>query len=126
MKNILKDARERKGLKTREVAQLLHIDQALISKFENGLRHPTRPQVKQLSELLEIDYEMLMIAWLTEKILNQIGGDQFALEAIRAAEAQLTKGDIPNTKQASEIDSILNEFDILKKKLDNFRHPEER
>ena len=33
MKTLLKNAREQKGLKTREEAQLLGIDQALISKF---------------------------------------------------------------------------------------------
>ena len=42
MKTLLKNAREQKGLKTREVAQLLGIDQALISKFESGTRKPTR------------------------------------------------------------------------------------
>ena len=40
MKTLLKNAREEKGLKTREVAQLLGIDQALISKFESGSRKP--------------------------------------------------------------------------------------
>ena len=45
MKMLLKNARELKGLKTREVAQLLGIDQALISKFESGTRKPTRDQV---------------------------------------------------------------------------------
>ena len=38
MKLLLKNAREKKNLKTREVAQLLGIDQALISKFESGAR----------------------------------------------------------------------------------------
>mgnify|MGYP006213535151 CR=1 FL=1 len=37
MKTILKTAREQKNIKTRELAQLLGIDQALISKFENGV-----------------------------------------------------------------------------------------
>ena len=36
MKTLLKNAREQKNIKTRELAQLLGIDQALISKFENG------------------------------------------------------------------------------------------
>ena len=48
MKNLLKEAREIKGFKTREVAQLLGIDQALISKFESGSRKPTKDQVIKL------------------------------------------------------------------------------
>ena len=38
MRTLLKNAREEKGIKTRELAQLLGIDQALISKFESGSR----------------------------------------------------------------------------------------
>ena len=45
MRTILKTAREQKNIKTRELAQLLGIDQALISKFENGSRKPTRDPV---------------------------------------------------------------------------------
>ena len=81
MKTLLKNAREKKGLKTREVAQLLGIDQALISKFESGSRKPTRDQVIKLASLLEIDLETIMVAWLKEKILYEIGQDEFALKA---------------------------------------------
>ncbi len=73
MRIILKNARERKGIKTRELAQLIGIDQALISKFENGSRKPTRDQVAKLANILEIDYETLMISWLKERILYEIG-----------------------------------------------------
>ena len=45
MKQLLKNAREKKNLKTREVAQLIGIDQALISKFESGSRKPTKDQI---------------------------------------------------------------------------------
>ncbi|HQV36425.1 MAG TPA: helix-turn-helix transcriptional regulator, partial [Flavobacterium sp.] len=73
MKNLLKNAREQKNLKTREAAKLLEIDQALVSKFENGSRKPTREQIPKLASILEIDYETLMVAWLKEKILYEIG-----------------------------------------------------
>jgi transcriptional regulator with XRE-family HTH domain len=56
-----------KGLKTREVAQLVGIDQALISKFESGNRRPTKEQVVKLAILLEIDFESIMVSWLKEK-----------------------------------------------------------
>ena len=46
MKDLLKNAREQKNLKTREVAQLIGIDQALISKFEKGSRKPTKDQMQ--------------------------------------------------------------------------------
>jgi transcriptional regulator with XRE-family HTH domain len=72
MKTLLKNARELKGLKTREVAQLLGIDQALISKFESGTRKPTREQVVKLASLLEIDLETIMVVWLKEKFFMKL------------------------------------------------------
>ena len=89
MKDLLKTARETKNLKTREVAQLLGIDQALISKFETGTRKPTKDQISKLAIILEIDYESLFIAWLKEKILYEIGTDEYALKALQVAEEQI-------------------------------------
>ncbi|MFD1605737.1 helix-turn-helix domain-containing protein [Flavobacterium artemisiae] len=127
MKSLLKNARENKGLKTRELAQLAGIDQALISKFESGTRKPTKDQIIKLSQLLEIDYETLMVAWLKEKILYEIGDDEFALKALLLAEQEIQK----NKK---EIDSailsanqiILDEIEKLKNKLQSFNHFELR
>ena len=82
MKTLLKNAREQKNIKTRELAQLIGIDQALISKFENGSRKPTRDQVAKLAQVLEIDYETLMVLWLKERILYEIGDDNLALRAM--------------------------------------------
>ena len=121
MKILLKNAREQKGLKTREVAQILRIDQALISKFESGLRRPTKEQVSKLAELLEIDYEILMIAWLREKILHEIENEEFALKAIAAAEQELKyKKSISKIKLSGTLDRLLKEIDILKAKFDTY------
>ncbi|MFM9825955.1 Fic family protein [Flavobacterium sp.] len=122
MKTLLKNAREQKGLKTREVAQILEIDQALISKFENGSRKPTKDQVIKLASLLEIDFETLMIAWLKEKILYEIGQDEFALKAINMVREELNNKYVTVKKSLSKnLISILNEIDVLKSKLDQFR-----
>lgn len=122
MKTLLKNAREQKGLKTREVAQLLAIDQALISKFENGSRKPTKDQIAKLSTLLGIDYETLIIAWLKEKILFEIGKDEFALKAMNMVREEIQNRYITVKKSLSKtLISILEEIDILKSKLDQFR-----
>ncbi len=114
MKTLLKNARELKGLKTREVAQLLGIDQALISKFESGTRKPTRDQVIKLASLLEIDLETIMVAWLKEKILYEIGQDEFALKALLVAEQEIRYQSKPSKKKlSSTLQKILNEIDIL-------------
>ena len=122
MKTLLKNAREQKGLKTREVAQLLGIDQALISKFENGSRKPTKDQVIKLASLLGIDFETLMIAWLKEKIIFEIGQDEFALKAMNMVREELENSYVAIKKTLPKnLLSILGEIDTLKAKLDKFR-----
>lgn len=120
MKSLLKNAREQKGLKTREVAQLLRIDQALISKFESGLRKPTKDQVTKLATLLEIDHETLMIAWLKEKILHEIGDEEFVLKALAAAEKELQyQKSVSKIKVSGALEKMLQEIEFLKAKLDS-------
>lgn len=121
MKTLLKNAREQKGFKTREVAQELGIDQALISKFENGTRKPTRDQISKLSSLLDIDYETLMVAWLKEKILNEIGNDDFAMKAMNLVREESSVYYRTNPIHSNRLLDIISEIDILKDKLNNYR-----
>jgi Fic family protein/DNA-binding XRE family transcriptional regulator len=122
MKSLLKNAREQKGLKTREVANALGIDQALISKFENGTRKPTKEQVSKLASFLDIDFETLMIAWLKEKILYEIGDDNFALKAMQLVQEEI-ENSYKKTKKiiSKNLQAILDDIDVLKKQLDKFR-----
>jgi Fic family protein len=123
MKTLLKNAREQKELKTREVAQLLEIDQALISKFESGTRKPTKEQISKLSQLLEIDFETLMIAWLKEKILYEIGDEEFALKALFLVEQEIQNNKkIISSGVLFSIQSVLDEIEILKKQIQSFQH----
>ncbi|WP_413998460.1 Fic family protein [Flavobacterium sp. W1B] len=125
MKTLLKNAREQKGLKTREVAQILGIDQALISKFETGTRKPTREQVVKIATLLEIDLESLMITWLKEKIIHEIGNDEFALQALKVAEEEIKSNRDSSAKKVSSIlQKFLDEIAIFKAKLNSFRPAE--
>lgn len=118
MKTLLKQARELKKLKTREVAQLLGIDQALISKFESGTRKPTKDQISKLAILPEIDFETIMVSWLKEKILHEIGQEKFALQAAKAEiksnnTASVEKIAIPLQKNLDEINSVKSKMNTL-------------
>ena len=86
MKTLLKNAREKKGLKTREVAQLIGIDQALISKFENGSRKPTKEQVEKFAEFYDLDKNNLVTSWLSDKIANTIFYEENIGEVLKVAE----------------------------------------
>jgi len=122
MKTLLKNAREQKGIKTRELAQLIGIDQALISKFESGSRKPTKEQVAKLAQVLELDYETLMIAWLKERILYEIGNEEFSLKALNLVQEEIENSYKSRKLSISKnLQSILDEIDGLKSKLDKFR-----
>ena len=120
MNALLKNAREQKNLKTRELAQLIGIDQALISKFENGSRKPTKEQVKKLSEILEIDYETLIVEWIKTRILYEIKDQEFGIKALQLAQEEAVYNATLKRKPLSRnLQAILLEIDILKKDLDN-------
>ncbi|MEZ0006788.1 Fic family protein [Flavobacterium sp. 28YEA47A] len=121
MKTLLKTARELKNMKVREVSHETGIDQALISKFETGTRKPTREQLPKLAAVLEIDLETLMVAWLKEKILYEIGDEEFALKAMRVAEEEIRYRAKSDKKISNSLQKILAEIDALKTKLDTFR-----
>ena len=122
MKNLLKNAREQKGIKTRELAQMMQIDQALISKFENGTRNPTREQVKKLAQALSIDFDTLMIAWLKEKILYEIGSDDLSMRAMAMVREEIENNyAVQKSSISKSLQTVLDEIDVLKNKLNKFR-----
>jgi len=125
VKIIIKNARELKGIKTRELAQLIGIDQALISKFENGSRKPTREQVRKIATVLEIDYETLMVAWLKERILYEIGDDYLTLRAMEMVREDIENNYISRKSIiSSNLKTILDEIDTLKATLNKYRELE--
>ena len=118
MHTLLKKARETKGFKTKEVANLLQIDQALISKFENGQRTPTRKQVELLAQLLEIDLEVLLVAWLKEKIKQVIVEEPLGLKALQEVEKEIN----PTKENNKVVDLLFEEMEALKTKMEAFRN----
>jgi len=118
MKDMLKNAREKKNLKTRELAEIAKIDQALISKFENGQRIPTEKQIKFLAVLLDIDINTLLVAWYKQKLLDRVDFNTQSIQAI--TEILKEKGiELKNTEKKIQIAAILSEIDNLKNKLNS-------
>lgn len=81
--NILKTQRNHLKLKVKDLAQVSGIDQALISKFENGKRLPTKLQVITLSKHLQLPVEDVLTWWMKEKIFAQIDDYQIAEKALQ-------------------------------------------
>ncbi len=110
---LLKAGRLSQSLTVKQVSDKLGIDAALVSKFENGQRRPTRNQVVALSQLFDIDQNASVLAWLTEKILSEIDGEELALKALKSAEAKLTSNEIA-AKFDDQFDKLLREMESLK------------
>ncbi|MCM4158438.1 helix-turn-helix transcriptional regulator [Antarcticibacterium flavum] len=86
---ILRERREKKGLLLRQVAALLNIDSAILSKIERGERKARKEQILQLAEILDLNQEDLVVHYLSEKILYEIRDEQLAEKALQVAERKL-------------------------------------
>ncbi|KIX20726.1 XRE family transcriptional regulator [Flavobacterium sp. 316] len=90
LSELLKTKRETKNLLLREVASMINVDTALISKIEKGDRKPTREQVEKLAIALDIDYPKLLKLWLSEKVYDDVKGEELGITAVKLALKRLT------------------------------------
>ena len=83
--------REKQKLYLREVAPLLNMDMAQLSKIENGMRHLKREQINSIAEILKADNEKLLTLWLADQIYAVLKDEKLAHEAIQLTENALRK-----------------------------------
>jgi transcriptional regulator with XRE-family HTH domain len=118
MKDLLKNARVNKNIGTRQLAALVNIDPAIISKFESGQRIPTEKQIIDLAIQLEIDLNTLKVAWYKQKIKHQIDFNPQSIQAIK--EILKEKGiELKENSKETQIAEILSEIENLKTKLNS-------
>lgn len=118
MKDLLKNARVNKNIGTRQLAALVNIDPAIISKFESGQRIPTEKQIIDLANQLEIDLNTLKVAWYKQKIKHQIDFNPESIQAIK--EILKEKGiELKANSKETQIAEILSEIENLKTKLNS-------
>jgi transcriptional regulator with XRE-family HTH domain len=67
----LKELRESKGLMQRQLAALLEIDTAMISKIENGHKPINKTYLATISDLYAIPLDELETMWLADSILKR-------------------------------------------------------
>lgn len=73
----------------RQLAALLEIDSAILSKIERGERKATKEQIIKISDILGINKNELIIQYLSEKIAYEIAGEETALQILKVAEAKV-------------------------------------
>lgn len=107
----LKQMRIQKGYKLNELASESGIDSSLLSRIELEKRQATEIQVKKLAVALGLPESDLFTQWYAEKIVNNIGYSQAALNALSVAQEMILQmqESIPEyhlslKKQLEEID----------------------
>ncbi len=91
----------------REVASDLSIDVGLMSKIERGLRMATREQVLDLAKFYKVKSDDLQILWLAEKLVQNIGNDELAMQALKVAEEQIEYQNFKKTDRKKILNKII-------------------
>ncbi len=87
--NLLREEREKRNLLLREASALLEIDQAILSKIERNDRRATKQQIIKFSNVYEINKDELLIAWLSDKVANELFEEAIAKEVLIVAEQKI-------------------------------------
>ncbi len=87
--DLIRLARENKGLFLRQVAAELDIDQAIISKFERNERKPTKEQVMKFAKFYKLDKDELLVAWLSDRVVDDLQDENLVDKALKAAEEKI-------------------------------------
>lgn len=97
--DLLRQHREALDLPLRAVAEAMGVDTSLVGKWERGERKPYKADVETLATVLKADRKQLLVAYLRDKVMYEVQDSEYALEALKAAEAQVkyqAKGRKPN------------------------------
>ena len=87
----LKQLREQNTLLQRQVASLLEIDTAMLSKIERGERKAKKEQVMQLAEIMKVSNDELITLWLADQLQDVIEGEALADEALKNVSNNIKK-----------------------------------
>jgi transcriptional regulator with XRE-family HTH domain len=81
--------RERQHLLLRQVAPVLEMDTAQLSKIEKGLRQLKREQIPILANILNASCDELITLWLADQIYAVVKDEKLAKEAMEVADMKL-------------------------------------
>jgi predicted nucleotidyltransferase len=86
---LIRSLREKQKYPLRKVAAFLDIDQAVLSKIERGQRKLSKEQAIKLAKFYNYDEKDILIAFLSERIIHEIGDEEYAVEALKVAEDRM-------------------------------------
>ena len=81
--------REKQNLYLRQVAPLLEMDTAQLSKIEKGMRQLKREQIPIIANILKADTDELLTLWLADQIYAVVKDEKLANEAMQVTEEKI-------------------------------------
>ncbi len=87
--DIIRNKREEKGMLLRQLAAMIDVDTAILSKVERGERKARKEQVEKIAKALDLDEKELMIEYLSEIIAYEIIDEESATDVLRVAETKV-------------------------------------
>ena len=87
--NKIRSLRENKGLVLRQVAAVIEVDTATISKIERGDRQAKEEQLPLLANILGANLNELKTLWLAEKVYQIVKKEGNAIEVLEVVEKEL-------------------------------------
>ena len=87
----IRENRKSKNLLLRQLADILDIDVAILSKIERGERTPTKDQLIKIASALQIDVNILIQNQLAEKILIELSDNINPIEVMKIVQKELKR-----------------------------------
>ncbi len=94
----LRNLREERQLLQREIASMLEMDMALLSKIERGTRRARREQVNAFAIAYDIDPKELDRRWLVDQVMELLKDEKDPKAILKDAEKEMN-----NTKKSNTI-----------------------
>jgi predicted nucleotidyltransferase/plasmid maintenance system antidote protein VapI len=108
--DLIRRLRMEQKLPLRKIAALLDMDVAILSKMERGERKLNKEVVLKLAEIYQHDPDELVIMYLSEKIVEDIGDEELALKGLLAAEGEIRYRARPKELPKEEVISRFKEY----------------
>ena len=92
----IRQLRENKHLYLRQVAPLLEMDAAQLSRIEKGVRQLKREHITAIAGILKGNNDELITLWLADQIYAVVKDEEFANEAMQVVEKIINLKKIKN------------------------------
>jgi len=95
----IRQLRNQKGFTLTQLAAQLNLDSANLSKIENGKRDFDEKRLKQLSEILSVDFDLLKSEYYSDLIARKIYDSKCTSHTLVLAEKKVEYLKNKNSKQ---------------------------